>query len=83
MKLEPGAAESPHRHTGALLGVEHRERTAWLDGGGTPTRLHSAISTNRHRVAVSEPPMYPDALPADRPMPAGRGRVLATRTCAR
>ena len=37
----------------------------WLDDGETLTYLHSTISTNRHRVAVPETPIYLDALLAD------------------
>ncbi|KHJ53875.1 conjugal transfer protein TrbE [Aureimonas altamirensis] len=44
---------------------------AWLDDAGTLTYLHSAISTNRHRVRVPETPMYLDALLADQPLAGG------------
>ena len=43
----------------------------WLDDGGTLTYLHSAISTNRHRVRVPEVPMHLDALLADQPLTGG------------
>ena len=43
----------------------------WLDDGDTLTYLHSAISTNRHRVRVPEVPMHLDALLADQPLTGG------------
>lgn len=43
----------------------------WLDDAGTLTYLHSAISTNRHRVRVPEVPMHLDALLADQPLTGG------------
>ena len=43
----------------------------WLDDGETLTYLHSTISTNRHRVAVPETPIYLDALLADQPLTGG------------
>lgn len=43
----------------------------WLDDGETLTYLHSAISTNRHRVRVPETPIYLDALIADQPLTGG------------
>ncbi|MGU3400481.1 conjugal transfer protein TrbE [Brucellaceae bacterium D45D] len=43
----------------------------WLDDQETLTFLHSAISTNRHRVRVPEVPMHLDALLADRPLSGG------------
>ena len=43
----------------------------WLDDGETLTYLHSTISTNRHRVAVPETPIYLDGLLADQPLTGG------------
>jgi len=43
----------------------------WLDDTGTLTYLHSAISTNRHRVRAPEVPMHLDALLADQPLTGG------------
>jgi len=43
----------------------------WLDDGETLTYLHSTISTNQHRVAVPETPVYLDALLADQPLAGG------------
>ncbi|MFD1914587.1 MULTISPECIES: conjugal transfer protein TrbE [Alphaproteobacteria] len=44
---------------------------AWLDDSETLTYLHSTVSTNRHRVRVSETPIYLDALLADQPLTGG------------
>ena len=43
----------------------------WIDDAATLTYLHSAISTNRHRVRVPEVPMHLDALLADQPLTGG------------
>lgn len=50
----------------------------WLDDGETLTYLHSAISTNRHRVRVPEVPMHLDALLADQPLTGGLEPRLGT-----
>jgi len=44
---------------------------AWLGDAETLTYLHSAVSTNRHRVRVPETPMYLDVLLADQPLTGG------------
>jgi type IV secretion system protein VirB4 len=43
----------------------------WLDDVETLTYLHSAISTQRHRVRVPETPIYLDALLVDQPLTGG------------
>ncbi|WP_375786956.1 conjugal transfer protein TrbE [Bradyrhizobium sp. Pha-3] len=48
----------------------------WLDDAATLTYLHSAVSTNRHRVRVPEVPMYLDALLADQPLTGGLEPML-------
>src|SRR3546814_19603835 len=44
---------------------------AWLDDSGTLTYLHATVSPKRHRVRVTETPMYLDSLLADQPLPGG------------
>lgn len=43
----------------------------WLDDSESLTYLHSAISTQRHRVRVPETPIHLDALLADQPLTGG------------
>jgi type IV secretion system protein VirB4 len=52
---------------------------AELDDGETLTYLHSCISTNRHRVAVPEVPMYLDSLLPDVPFTPGDVPMLGDR----
>jgi type IV secretion/conjugal transfer VirB4 family ATPase len=51
---------------------------AWLDDEETLTYLHSTVSTKRHRVRVSEIPMYLDALLADQPLTGGLEPMLGS-----
>ena len=52
--------------------------SAWLDDAETLTYLHSTVSTKRHRVRVTETPMYLDALLADQPLTGGLEPRLGT-----
>jgi type IV secretion system protein VirB4 len=47
-----------------------------LDDAETLTYLHSTISTKRHQVAVSETPIYLDALLVDTPLSGGLAPML-------
>jgi len=62
-ELARGFADRTDRVLALLDGIMPECR--WLDDGETLTYLHSTISTNRHRVAVPETPIYLDALLAD------------------
>jgi len=50
----------------------------WLESAETLTYLHSTVSTKRHRVRVSETPIYLDALLADQPLTGGLEPRLGT-----
>ena len=68
-ELARGFADRTDRVLALLDGFMSECR--WLDDGETLTYLHSTISTNRHRVAVPETPIYLDALLADQPLTGG------------
>ena len=49
---------------------------AWADDTETLTYLHGTVSTRRHAVAVTETPVYLDALLADEPLTGGLEPML-------